>query len=81
LSASSEEARAKRRETDGIKTEFEREAQLKTDFLRFKPAASADDFEKLYPELRAEHLKREAVEGPRREREAWLRTVPSEMRM
>ena len=55
-------------------------AQLRDDFLGANPMATQKDFETAYPELRLEHLKREAIEGPAREKRAARERIPVDMR-
>ena len=49
--------------------ETELKASLKLQFLK-SPAATEADFNKSYPQLREEHLRREATSAPERERQA-----------
>jgi len=60
---------AARAEARRAEAEASLKAQLRLAFLA-SPAASESDFEKAYPALRLEHLAREAVEAPQREKRA-----------
>ncbi len=75
-----EDERQKKVEENRARAEAELKADLRETFLRFNPATDERDFEREYPELRAEAMKREAVEGPIREKQAALQRLPVELR-
>jgi hypothetical protein len=61
--------KAARAEKERVKAEADLRGQLRLQFMK-SPAASEADFERAYPQLRLDHLAKEAIEAPEREKAA-----------